>query len=53
VREEEKILGNMTNDFNFDQSPRAPVVLPVHPKTTLTGTPVPSGLPAAAKAADG
>jgi len=53
VREEEKILGNLTNDFNFDQSPRAPVVLPVHPKTTLTGTPVPSGLPAAAKAADG
>ena len=39
VRENEKILGNLVNDFNFDQSPRTPVVLPVHPKTTLTGTP--------------
>ena len=39
VRENEKILGNLVNDFNFDQSPRTPVVLPAHPKTTLTGTP--------------
>jgi len=39
VRENEKILGNLTNDFNFNQSPRPPVVLPVHPQTTLTGTP--------------
>jgi phospholipase C len=39
VRENEKVLGNLTDEFNFDQSPMAPVVLPVHPKTTLTGTP--------------
>ena len=42
VRENEKILGNLVDDFNFDQSPRAPLVLPVHPKTTLTGTPKPA-----------
>ncbi len=39
VRENQKILGNLVSDFNFNQKPRAPVVLPVHPKTTLTGTP--------------
>jgi phospholipase C len=39
VRENEKILGNLVEDFNFDQSPHKPVVLPVHPATTLTGTP--------------
>jgi phospholipase C len=53
VRESQKILGNLTNDFNFDQSPRPPAVLPVRPTTTLTGTPDPSQLPAAATAADG
>jgi len=42
VRENEKILGNLTNDFAFNQSPRSPVVLPVHPVTTLTGTPTAS-----------
>jgi len=52
VREDEKILGNLINDFDFNQSPRAPVLLPVHPKTTLTGTPKASQLPAAAKAGD-
>ena len=52
VRENEKILGNLVNDFNFNQSPRAPVVLAVHPKTTLTGTPKPSQLSAAQKAGD-
>ena len=52
VRENEKVLGNLTNDFNFNQSPRSPVVLPVHPKTTLTGTPKPSQLSAAQKAGD-
>ncbi len=40
VREDVKILGNLTSDFDFSQQPRAPVLLPVHPKTTLTGTPV-------------
>jgi phospholipase C len=48
VRESQKILGNLTNDFNFNQSPRPAAVLPVHPTTTLTGTPSPSQLPAAA-----
>jgi phospholipase C len=52
VRENEKVLGNLASDFNFDQKPRAPVLLPVHPKTTLTGTPDPSQLSAAAKAPD-
>ncbi|HWD51333.1 MAG TPA: alkaline phosphatase family protein [Acidimicrobiales bacterium] len=52
VRESEKLLGNLTSDFDFDQSPRSPVVLPVHPKTTLTGTPAPSQLSPAATAPD-
>jgi phospholipase C len=52
VRENEKILGNLENDFDFDQSPHRPFVLPVHPKTTLTGTPTPSQLSPAAKAGD-
>jgi len=37
VREDVSILGNLVNDFDFNQKPRAPVLLPVHPKTTLTG----------------
>ncbi len=37
VRENEKILGDLVNDFDFTQAPRPPVVLPVHPATTLTG----------------
>jgi phospholipase C len=53
VRENERILGNLVSDFDFNQAPRPPILLPVHPKTTLTGTPDPSQLPAAAKAADG
>jgi phospholipase C len=39
VRENLAILGNLIADFNFSQKPRAPVLLPVHPVTTLTGTP--------------
>jgi len=39
VRENASILGNLTNDFDFSQPPRPPTPLPVHPKTTLTGTP--------------
>ena len=39
VRESLTILGNLVNDFNFAQSPRPPMPLPVHPMTTLTGTP--------------
>jgi phospholipase C len=52
VREDEKVLGNLTADFDFSQHPRAPLLLPVHPATTLTGTPNPSRLPAAATAPD-
>jgi len=39
VRENQSILGNIALDFNFNQPPRHPVILPVHPTTTLTGTP--------------
>jgi phospholipase C len=46
VREAEQILGNLANDFNFNQAPRPPVILPVHPKTTLTGTPTRATSPA-------
>ena len=52
VREEQRILGNLINDFDFNQAPRAPVVLSAHPTTTLTGTPDPSQVPPAAKTAD-
>jgi phospholipase C len=31
VRENAKILGNLVNDFNFHQKPRAPLILPLHP----------------------
>ena len=53
VRENEKILGNLVDDFDFNQSPRPPLILPVHPRTTLTGTPAPSQVSAAARAPDG
>ena len=39
VRENVAILGDLTNDFDFNQPPRPPILLPVHPTTTLTGTP--------------
>jgi phospholipase C len=42
VRENQKILGNLAGDFDFNQTPRRSVILPVHPRTTLTGTPTPS-----------
>jgi phospholipase C len=31
VRESEPILGSLQSDFNFNQAPRTPVLLPVHP----------------------
>ena len=37
VRENVSLLGDLTSDFDFHQSPRAPVILPVHPASTLTG----------------
>ena len=52
VRENAKILGDVVSDFNFNQSPRAPIVLPVRPVTTLTGTPNPRRLSATQKAGD-
>jgi phospholipase C len=39
VREDVPILGDLTADFNFNQAPHQLIVLPVHPHTTLTGTP--------------
>jgi len=39
VRENASVLGSLLSDFNFSQSPRAPLLLSVHPTTTLSGTP--------------
>jgi phospholipase C len=39
VRENASQLGNLNADFDFSQKPRAPLLLPVDPKTTLTTTP--------------
>ena len=36
VRENASVLGDLTNDFDFTQAPRPPMLLPVHPTTTLT-----------------
>jgi len=52
VRENVKILGDLTRDFDFNQRPRQPDVLPVHPKTTLTGTPGPARASQSALAGD-
>jgi len=35
VRENSPMLGNLMNDFDFSQPPRAPMILPLQPKTTL------------------
>jgi phospholipase C len=35
VRENAAILGDLKADFDFNQRPRPPTLLPVHPKTTL------------------
>ena len=39
VREDEKILGNMVNDFDFNQPPRPPVLLPTNPPTDSPSIP--------------
>jgi phospholipase C len=39
VREDEKILGNMDNDFDFNQKPRPPVLLPTNPPTDSPSIP--------------
>ncbi|MBV8734999.1 MAG: hypothetical protein JO120_09495, partial [Solirubrobacterales bacterium] len=35
VRENKRILGNLKKDFNFNQKPLKPVILPVQPNTDL------------------
>jgi phospholipase C len=35
VRENARILGNLVREFDFNQAPRPPVLLPVHPHTDL------------------
>ena len=35
VREDAPELGNLIKDFNFNQAPRKPMILPVHPRTDL------------------
>jgi phospholipase C len=50
VREDVKILGDLSADFDFNQKPRPPELLPVHPRTTLTGTPTPAQLSPKSKA---
>jgi phospholipase C len=39
VRENARALGNMVNDFNFNQEPRAPVLLPINPPTDSPSIP--------------
>jgi phospholipase C len=39
VRENSPVLGDLTQDFDFDQVPLAPVILPVCPQTDLTPAP--------------
>jgi phospholipase C len=48
VREDAPQLGNLIADFNFNQRPLPPLILPVHPKTDLVeqqpqGPPLPLG----------
>ncbi|MGH9127076.1 MAG: alkaline phosphatase family protein [Acidimicrobiales bacterium] len=45
VRENLPVLGNLVSDFDFTKAPRAPVLLPVRPHTTLTGTPTGTAAP--------
>jgi phospholipase C len=37
VRENAPILGDLRRAFDFSQQPRAPLILPVDPRTTLVG----------------
>ncbi|MHB8659776.1 MAG: alkaline phosphatase family protein [Solirubrobacteraceae bacterium] len=39
VRENASVLGNLTSDFNFDQPPQPPIVLPTNLRTTLIPPP--------------
>jgi hypothetical protein len=57
VREEAPGLGSLQSDFNFEQSARAPVVLPTHPEpgaaSPAPGAPAPPALETAAPASIG
>ena len=39
VREDNPLLGDLTADFDFTQSPRPPVILPLHPQPGPASTP--------------
>jgi hypothetical protein len=39
VREASPLLGDLVMDFNFNQAPRGPVLLPVHPPPGPASTP--------------
>ena len=39
VRESESILGNLVSEFNFNQAPRPPVILPLYPESDLIEPP--------------
>jgi phospholipase C len=39
VREDEALLGNLEQDFDFGQAPRAPVLLPTNPPTDSPSVP--------------
>jgi phospholipase C len=39
VREDEPILGNIADDFDFSQQPRPPVLLPTNPPTDSPSIP--------------
>jgi phospholipase C len=39
VREDEPVLGDLVNDFNFNRAPRSPVLLPTNPPTDSPSIP--------------
>src|SRR6185437_408924 len=41
VRENSPLLGDLAKDFNFNQTPRAPLILTPCPPSTLTPAPKP------------
>jgi phospholipase C len=41
VREDASVLGDLQQDFDFSKPPRPPMLLPVHPRTTLIGPETP------------
>ncbi len=49
VRENDSHLGNLDSDFDFSQSPKAPLVLSEHPKTTLIAPSAGAGSSASAQ----